>query len=91
MLIAVLIVLNVPAYLFIAWLVFDTKDSAADTFFDTIVALLRIIFIPSIVRVLMGMDDTEAFGLLPILAFLLACVLLTYGEYWLLQKYVFTS
>ena len=88
MLVAVLILLNVPVYLFIAWLAFDTKESAADTFLETLVALLQIIFIPRIVRVLMGMDDTNAMGLFPILGFVLACGLLTYGEYWLLQKYV---
>lgn len=85
MLITTLIILNIPAYLFLAWVVFDTKEAAADTFFETIVALLRIIFIPRIFRVLLDMDDTEAFGLFPIALFLAACGLLIYGEYLLIK------
>ncbi|NUQ66415.1 MAG: hypothetical protein HUU20_28460 [Pirellulales bacterium] len=91
MLITILVVLNIPVYLFIAWLAFDTKESAADTFFETVVALLQIILLPRSVRLLMGMDDTDAFGLFPILGFFFMCGLLTYGEYWLIQRYVLAS
>lgn len=88
MLIAALIVLNLPVYLFLGWLIFDTKDDAADTFFETIVALLKIIFIPPIIRVLMGMEDDGALGIFPILGFFLGCGAIVYGEYYLIQTYV---
>lgn len=87
MLIAVLVVLNIPVYLFIGWLVFDTSDSAADTFFDTVVAILKAILVPRIVRVLLGEDDDDAWGILPIAAFFAACAGVVYGEYWLLTEY----
>lgn len=88
MLIAVLVILNIPVYLFIAWLAFDTKDSAADTFFETIVALLRIILVPAPIRMLLGMDDSGALGLFPIAGFFFACFGVVYGEYWLIERYL---
>ena len=89
MLIAILVVLNIPVYIFIGWLVFDTKDGAADTFYETIVAVLKAIFIPRIVRVLTGDDDDGAWGLFPIGAFFFACGFIVYGEYFLMTKYLF--
>ncbi len=88
MLVATLIVLNIPVYLFIAWLVFDTKEGVADTFFETIVAILKAIFIPRIVRVLMGDDDDGAWGIFPIATFFIACGVVVYGEYCLVMKYL---
>lgn len=88
---AVLVVLNIPVYLFLGWLAFDTKESAADTFWETIVALLQIMLVPRFLRVLLDMDDTNAFGLAPILGFLFICGLVTFGEYWLLETYVFAG
>ena len=89
MLIAVLVILNIPVFLFLAWLAFDSKESAADTFWETIVAILKIIFIPRFVRVLFDMDDEGAWGLFPIIGFFIACAAVVCGEYWLLQKFVF--
>ena len=86
MLIATLIVLNISVYLFIGWLVFDTKEDASDTFFETIIAILKAIFIPRIIRVLMGDDDDGAWGIFPIAAFIIACGFLVYGEYYLITK-----
>ncbi|NQU25699.1 MAG: hypothetical protein HQ567_30800 [Candidatus Nealsonbacteria bacterium] len=88
MLVATLIILNVPVYLFIGWLVFDTKAGAADTFFETIVAILKAIFIPKIVRVLMEDDDDGAWGLFPIAAFFIACGGVVYGEYCLVTMFL---
>jgi len=89
MLVATLVVLNIPVYLLIGWLVFDTKEGAADTFFETIVAILKAIFIPRIVRVLMGDDDDDgAWGIFPIAAFFIACGAIVYGEYYLIAKYI---
>ncbi len=81
MLVAALIILNIPVYLFIGWLVFDTAEDAAATLFETIVAVLKVIFVPPIIRVLMGDDDEGGWGLFPIAAFFLACAGIVYGEY----------
>jgi len=86
-LVAVLAVANIPVYLFIGWLVFDSKSDAGDTFVDTIVAILRIIFVPKIFRWFLGMDDDDAWGIVPILAFFFACGLIVYGEHYLIDKY----
>lgn len=88
MLIAILIAANVPLFLFLAWIFFDNKDKAADTFFETIVALLKIILVPRLVRVMMDdNDDSGAVGLIPIGMFFIACALIVYGEYRFLAWY----
>jgi hypothetical protein len=86
MLVAILIVLNIPLFLFIAWLVFDSRENAQETLWETLMAILKIIFVPRIVRVLYGMDDSGAFGLLPIAFFFIACGGLVYSELWLLAR-----
>ena len=91
MLIAILIVLNIPVYLFIGWLVFDTTEDAAATFFETIVAVLKAIFIPRGIRVLMGDDDDGEWGLLPIGAFFFACGGIVYGEYYLITRFLLSG
>jgi hypothetical protein len=88
MLVAVLVVLNIPVYLFIGWLALDTKEGAADTFYETIVAILKAVFIPRIVRGLMGDDDDDgAWGIFPIVAFFIACGFIVYTESYLITKY----
>ncbi|MEM6689695.1 MAG: hypothetical protein AAF664_09730 [Planctomycetota bacterium] len=84
-----LIVLNVPVYLAIGWLLFDSKSNAADTFFDTTVAVMKAILIPRIVRVLLEIDDDDALGLFEIGIFFISCIAITYGEHYLLSKHVF--
>lgn len=86
MLIPVLIVVNIPVYIFIGWLAFDSKDNAADTFFDTITAVLKMILIPKIVRALFEMDTSGSWGLFPIACYLFACAGVVYGEYSLIGK-----
>jgi hypothetical protein len=86
---AILLLCNVPIYLFLGGIVFDTKQDAAQSFLDTIIAILKIIFIPRIVRVFMGMDDSAAYSAFHVVMFLGACALLTGTEHVLLQKYVF--
>jgi hypothetical protein len=85
-LVITLIVLNLPIFIFLAWLAFDSKEGAAQTFGETIVAVLQIIFIPRIVRVLMGMDDEGALGLLPIAGYFIACGAIVFGEYVLITQ-----
>jgi len=88
MLIAILIVVNIPVYIFIGWLAFDSKDNAADTFFDTITAVLKMILIPRILRVLLDMDTSGSWGLFPIACYLVACAMVVYGEYVLILKWL---
>jgi hypothetical protein len=87
MLVACLIVLNIPVYIFIGWLAFDSKGKAADTFFETIVAVLKRVFVPSYVRVMLGMDTDDSWGIFPIAGFFLACAGIVYGEYCLIEKF----
>jgi hypothetical protein len=84
-LLVIVVLLNVPVYLFLGWLAFDSKDGAAETFGETILALLQILFVPRIVRVLLGWDDEGALGLVPIAIFFIACAAVTYGELYLLN------
>ena len=86
----ILIVVNIPVYLLIGWLIFDSREIAAETFFGTVLAILKIAFVPPLVRVMLGWDDDHGeLGIFPIIAFFIACGALTFGEYWLLTKYVF--
>ena len=85
---AILIACNMPVYLIFAWLIFDTKDQAADSFWDTIVILLKMIFIPKIVRVFMDDDDDET-SMIPVFVFFAACIAATYGEHLLISRYLF--
>lgn len=83
-----LLLLNIPVYLFIGWLVFDTKEDAAETFLGTIVVILKAILIPGIIRVMMGDDDEGAgWGIVPIAIWFIACALIVYGEYRLIENY----
>ena len=84
-LLILLIALNIPLFLLIAWVIFDTKDAAADTIWETVVALLQILLIPKIIRVLFDMDDSGALGLFPIAAFFIFCIAAVTGEYYLLS------
>jgi hypothetical protein len=88
-LIITLIVVNIPVYLLLGWLLFDSKETAADTFIGTLIAIAKIAFVPPIIRVLMGWDDTDALGVFPIIGFFIACGAVTYGEYFLFTRYVF--
>jgi hypothetical protein len=86
-LIITLIVLNIPLFLFIGWLAFDSKEGAARTFGETILSVLQILLIPRIVRVVLDMDDEGALGLFPIAGFFLACGMIVAGEYWLISTW----
>jgi len=86
MVIAVLIILNIPVYLFLGWVAFDSKENAGQTLAETAIAVLKIIFVPSWLRMVLGMDTEGSMGLFPIGAFLFACSMITYGEFILLTK-----
>ena len=85
--ILILAIVNIPVYLFLAWVAFDSKQNAGREFGDTIRILLKLIFVPRIVRVLRG-DDEDGLDLLPMLGFLLACGGIVYGEFYLLNKWL---
>lgn len=85
---AILIVCNIPIYLFFGWLIFDTKDQAAESFWDTIVLLLKKIFIPSYIRVFMD-DDEDDSSIWTVVIFFAVCAALTYGEHMLISHYFF--
>lgn len=89
MLLTILIIANIPIYLLIAWLIFDTQANAADTIFDTVVSILKAIFIPRFVRVLMEDDDGGADTLM-LVVFLFLCGIIVYGQYFLIEKYFFS-
>ncbi len=89
MLIATLIILNIPVYLLIGWVLFDTKEGAADTFLETIVFVIKAALLPRFVRVLMGDDDTDGvLGLFPIAIFFGGCIAIVWGEFHLITKYL---
>ena len=81
-----LIVLNIPVYIFIAWLVFDSADYAGRSFLDTVVMLLKIMFLPVI-----WFDDDQATNVFHVAAFFGGCVGVVWLEHWLLYRYVFIT
>ncbi|MEL6110968.1 MAG: hypothetical protein AAFU85_33595 [Planctomycetota bacterium] len=85
----ILIAANIPVYLAIGWLLFDTSENAAETIFETAVSILWSM-VPPIIRVFFdeGADDRES-GFFEIAAFFIASIAITYGEHYLLTKYVF--
>lgn len=83
----VLIVANIPVYLFVGWLVFDTKGKAAETIFQTVLAVLRAILLPGFVRVLMGAEDEGSPW--DLFLFIGGCTAIVWGEHLLLTKFVF--
>jgi hypothetical protein len=81
MLIATLILLNIPIFLVIGWLVFDDHETAAESFFVGLVHLLKVLFLPRIVRLFMGDDTDEGLSLLQVGFFFLACIAAVVAQY----------
>lgn len=81
MLIAALILLNIPVFLVIGWVVFDDKESAAENFIAGLIHLLKVLFLPGIVRHFMGDDTDEGLSLLQVGFFFLACIAAVVAEY----------
>jgi hypothetical protein len=81
MLIAVLILVNIPVFLLIGWVVFDDKETAAESFLAGLLHLLKVLFLPRIVRLFMGDDTDEGLSLLQVGFYFLACIAAVVAEY----------
>ena len=82
----ILILCNVPVYLGLAWLVFDTKAKAASSFLETLLALVVILLVPRGIGAFLGRDESNAYGICDVGVFFAGCAMLTYGEHVLIQK-----
>jgi len=85
MLIAVLIVLNIPIFLGIAWLMFDTKENAADSFLGTVGAILTSLLFGLNVACRFVIRHDWDWDIFRCGVFLIACGLVVYGEYCLIK------
>jgi hypothetical protein len=83
----VLVLCCMPLYLAIAWAFFGDRENAKDSFGETIVTLLKLIFIPGIVRVMMGMDDEDSLSFYVVGLFIAGCIGLTWGIHLGVQKF----
>jgi hypothetical protein len=90
MLFANLIIVNLPVYLLIGWLVFDDRGSATESFWETIVMVLKHAFVPSIVRDMIweGEDDHDPGHAFKVIGFFATCIAVTAGEWYALTTWV---
>lgn len=86
----ILILCNIPLYLFLAWLVFDTKSKASTSFVETLLALVVILLVPRGIGAFLGRDESNPYGILDVGFFFAGCGMLIYGEHVLIQKLFFT-
>ena len=84
-----LILGNLPVYFFFAWLIFDNAENATQSFLTTLLLILKAIFVPRILRVLLDMEDDGGFEAFELIGFLIACIGTVWGEHYLLTNYVF--
>lgn len=88
MYIAVLLILNIPVFLFVGWVIFDTADNAAESIYETIGGILKAILIPGIIRMALGEDESDGAGsIFQTLVFFVTCGAILYGEHCLIEKY----
>jgi hypothetical protein len=93
MLIAVLILLNIPVYFFIGWLVFDHPEDSAESFFESIVYILKQAFVPPFLQYVLweGDDDYDPGHGFRMLGFFAACIAGTAAQWYLLTTYVWPA
>lgn len=89
MVLLIVIALNIPLYLLLAWIIFDTPGDAAKSVSDTVVLLLKMIFIPRFMWGLLGMDETDGVSIFALFAFFVASIAMTGGELYLIDRYWF--
>lgn len=90
-LILTLIVLNIPVYWLMGWIMFDSTHNAADSFWETTISILKAVFIPRIIRVMMDDEPATDGSIFNTLFFFFGCVAVVAGEYYLLMKYVWPA
>ncbi|MFI4876652.1 MAG: hypothetical protein ACIALR_14980 [Blastopirellula sp. JB062] len=90
-LILTLVVLNLPIYWLIGWVMFDTTHGAVDSFWETTIAILKAVFVPRYLRVLTDDESDGDFSVFNTLFFLVSCVAVVAGEYYLLTKYLWPA
>lgn len=78
----VLLVVNIPVYIFIGWLVFDSPGKAVDSLADYFVEILKTVFL--------GVSG-DTFNLFPLFAFVVGCIAAIGGEFYLLYTYGFVK
>ncbi len=81
MLIAILIVVNIPVFLVIGWLIFDTGDGFLEA--------LKSYLTPDIIHTINGEQGEGVFAALKVVGFVSACGGLVYGEYLLALRWFF--
>ncbi len=81
-----LLLVNLPLTMFFGWVLFDSQEEMSETFWDTLVAVLKILFVPRLVRELLDMDTTGSLGLFAIGVFFGACAIVVAGELYVLER-----
>jgi hypothetical protein len=81
MLIASLVVLNIPMFLLIGWVVFDDHETAAETTIDAVwQAIVRAMLPWWMANFILG-EDADPFAMLWLAFFVIACIAAVYAEY----------
>jgi hypothetical protein len=81
MLIAVLVILNLPVFLLIGWVVFDDHETAAETTIDAVWQALVRAMVPWWVAGFILGEDSDPFAILWLGFFVVACIAAVYAEY----------
>lgn len=89
---AALILLNLPVFLFLAWLMFDDKSLVDDTVGEATVAILKGLFL--IGKPNPNRSEVDEYGYrgsrfdcVPSLCFYFACAMIVFGEQRLIHKF----
>lgn len=81
MLIALLIVGNIPLFLLLGWLFFDNKENAADTIFEALKQQTEHILLPRWMWPFLDPEESDPFATLKLAIYCVACLAAVYAEY----------
>jgi hypothetical protein len=87
MLLALLLILNLPVFLFVGWIVFDTKDDAAETAKIGIIELLMEMVCLLTSRFRWWGDSEVSGSAYTMLGFFVACTLIVSVEIYFINKF----
>ncbi|EAQ81938.1 hypothetical protein [Blastopirellula marina] len=87
-LIVVLLILNIPVYWLLGWIMFDSTHNAADSFWETTLAIIKAALVPSFMRAFIDSEPETDGSVFNTLFFFVSCAAVIGGEYYLLTKYV---